>query len=91
MLDILFQTHRFQSAIRRLFIQVEPPNKESQAEPSVWRGDWKLARQLPGAYLLWTVCALSLPACSSDKRGGNSSQHLLRTHYILEPTLRKMG
>lgn len=60
MSDVLSQTYRFQLAIRRLFSQVEPPNKESQAEPSVWRGDRKPARQLHGAYLFWTVSVLSL-------------------------------
>lgn len=60
MLGVLSQTYRFQLAIRRLFSQVEPPAKESQAEPSAWRGDRKPARQLHGAYLLWTVSVLSL-------------------------------
>lgn len=71
MLEILFQTNRFQSAVRRLFIQVESPNKESQAEPSVWRGDRKPARQLHGAYLLWTVSVLPLPVSNYYKGGVN--------------------
>ncbi|OWK01773.1 MYOM1, partial [Cervus elaphus hippelaphus] len=38
-------TYRFQSDVR-LFIQVEPPNKESQEEPSLWRGERKSANQV---------------------------------------------
>lgn len=43
-LGILFQTYRFQSDVRRLFIWVEPPNKESQEEPSLWGREGKSAK-----------------------------------------------
>lgn len=54
-LGILFQTYRFQSDVRRLFIHVEPPNKESQEEPSLWGGEGKPAQRLHGTHFLRTV------------------------------------